>query len=192
MEQVISDNGPQYSSLEFSRFIKRWDFEHLSSSPGHSQSNGKAKSAVKTAKRMLQTATDAGTDPYMALLDVRNTLPQNTGTSPAPKMMNRQTLTLLQAIKELLRPQILDGKHTKEVIQETHYNKTARDLHVDPLKEGDTVRIPFIKHQKTEKRALLLNGLMKDHMKWIHQMGCFDETVNTCKREMGHTHQNWR
>ena len=47
---VISDNGPQYNSK---RFSERWEFLHKISSPGHAQSNGKAESAVKTAKRLL-------------------------------------------------------------------------------------------------------------------------------------------
>ena len=41
-DQVVSDNGPQFSSKEFADFAKTWDFEHLTSSPGHSKPNGKA------------------------------------------------------------------------------------------------------------------------------------------------------
>ena len=39
--------------------------------------NDKAESAVKTAKRILQKALNAGTDPYVAMLDYRNTHPRN-------------------------------------------------------------------------------------------------------------------
>ncbi|CAC5423216.1 unnamed protein product [Mytilus coruscus] len=42
-EKVISDNGPQYSSEQFRQFSQIWDFKHKTSSPGHPQSNGKAK-----------------------------------------------------------------------------------------------------------------------------------------------------
>ena len=52
--QVVSNNGPQYTSEGFARFAKAWDFEHVTGSPGNSQANGKAKSAVKTAKRILR------------------------------------------------------------------------------------------------------------------------------------------
>ena len=52
-ETVVSDNGPQYASAEFATFSKEWDFEHTPSSPGNSQSNGQAESAVKTAKKLL-------------------------------------------------------------------------------------------------------------------------------------------
>ena len=50
LDTVISYNGPQFSSEEFRHFSKRWGFEHITSSPRHSQSNGMSESAVKTAK----------------------------------------------------------------------------------------------------------------------------------------------
>lgn len=53
---LISDNGPQYTSQEFRQFGRKWEFEHRTCSPGYAQSNGKAKSAVKTAKRLMMKA----------------------------------------------------------------------------------------------------------------------------------------
>ena len=37
---VISDNGPEYSSLLFKAFALEWDFDHATSSPNYPQSNG--------------------------------------------------------------------------------------------------------------------------------------------------------
>ena len=61
-ETVVSGNGPQYASVEFATFFKEWDFEHTPSSPGNSQSNGQAESAVKTAKKLLRKAIDTNSD----------------------------------------------------------------------------------------------------------------------------------
>ena len=72
-EVLMSDNGPEFASAEFAQFSKTWDFDHRTSSPEHRQSSGMAESAVKTAKRLLQKATTAGTDFQMAILDHRNT-----------------------------------------------------------------------------------------------------------------------
>ncbi|KAK5853431.1 hypothetical protein PBY51_007214 [Eleginops maclovinus] len=145
---VISDNGPQYSSQEFQRFSERWEFLHKTSSPGYAQSNGKAESAVKTAKRLLNKAKMAGQDPYLALLDHRNTPSQGLDTSPAQRLLSRRTRTLLPTKASLLQPkveQVQQGLRSNQLRQSAYYNRSARDL--DSLKPGDCVRIqPFGPH----------------------------------------------
>jgi len=56
LQEVVSDNGPQYSSLEFRQFQLV-----IQNSP---KSNGEAERAVQTVKRLLKKADD----PYIALL----------------------------------------------------------------------------------------------------------------------------
>ncbi len=46
--KVISDNAGQYTSQEFDRFCKDWDFEHVTSSPLHSQGNAVAERCIQT------------------------------------------------------------------------------------------------------------------------------------------------
>ena len=55
-ETVVSDNGPQFASEEFSHFAKQWEFQHVTSSPLYPQSNGKVENAVRTCKRIMKTA----------------------------------------------------------------------------------------------------------------------------------------
>ena len=59
-EQLVTDNGTQFVSSDFLKFSSEWDFEHRTSSPCHSQSNGKAESAVKEAKKILLKCKKAG------------------------------------------------------------------------------------------------------------------------------------
>ena len=47
-ERVISDNGPQYSSDAFRTFAAEWEFQHVTSSPRHPQSNGFAERCVQS------------------------------------------------------------------------------------------------------------------------------------------------
>lgn len=54
---VFSDNGPQFSSQEFKRFSKSWEFEHVTSSPTYPQSNGKAESAGKVRPVLSHTCS---------------------------------------------------------------------------------------------------------------------------------------
>ena len=147
-DQVISDNGPQFTSDEFAEFSRKWDFEHLTSSPGNSKANGKAESGVKTVKRILKKSIRAGTDPYLAVLDYRNTPTQGTTTSPAQRLMSRRTKTLLPTTQSLLLPRTINLEVEKKELrqrqqaQAKYYNRSAKDL--PSLSEGDVVRMkPF-------------------------------------------------
>ena len=53
---MITDNGPQYSSDQFAASTREWESHHTTSSPLHSQSNGKAESAIKSAKNLVKKA----------------------------------------------------------------------------------------------------------------------------------------
>ena len=110
-DQVVSDNGPQYTSHHSANFSRTWDFEHITSSPEHSQSNGMAESAVKTAKRIIKRAKESKSDVHLAILDHRNTPKQSTRNSPAQSLMNRRTNTLLPTTASLLVPKLTYGQH---------------------------------------------------------------------------------
>ena len=84
-EEVISDNGPQYSGTLFSEFASKYSFKHTASSPKFPQSNGEAERPVKTVKQMLEKCED----PYLGLLSYRST-PLNNGYSPAELIMGRK------------------------------------------------------------------------------------------------------
>ena len=82
-DELISDNGPQFTSEEFQEFAKKFRFLHPTSSPHYPQSNGKAENAVKLCKNMMKKCKMGNTDVYCALLDYRNTPSAETGCSPA-------------------------------------------------------------------------------------------------------------
>ena len=63
---LISDNGPSFNSEDFKAFSVEWDFHHVTSSPYHAQSNGRAENAVKTCKSLLRKARADKHDPLLA------------------------------------------------------------------------------------------------------------------------------
>ena len=65
---LITDNGAQFTSDLFKTFAKKYQFNHITSSPYWSQSNGRAEAAVKSAKHILLTAENVD----LALLSVRS------------------------------------------------------------------------------------------------------------------------
>ena len=69
---VISDNGSQFDSKQFKIFQQKWQFEHVTSSPGHPQSNGDTERAVQSAKSLMKKAVEDGANPYLSLLHHRN------------------------------------------------------------------------------------------------------------------------
>ena len=62
-EILCSDNGPQYTSFQFTEFCTSWGITHKTSSHHYPQSNGFAESCVKTVKHALQCAKYSGANP---------------------------------------------------------------------------------------------------------------------------------
>ncbi|XP_065182348.1 uncharacterized protein K02A2.6-like [Sycon ciliatum] len=79
---VVSDNGSQFSCREFSAFTVKWEFSNERSSPGNSRSNGAAEAVVKDAKKFMNYCNEEKSDPYLGLLNVRNTPTESLRTSP--------------------------------------------------------------------------------------------------------------
>ena len=67
-EVVRSDNGPQFSSLDFAKFADLYGFQHLTSSPRYPQSNGDWQSMIQTVKQLFKKTPD---DHHMVLLSYR-------------------------------------------------------------------------------------------------------------------------
>ena len=53
-DEVVSDNGPQFSSHEFEKFKEDYGFKHITSSPHFAQSNGQCEKTVGIVKNISQ------------------------------------------------------------------------------------------------------------------------------------------
>ena len=104
-DTLVSDNGPQFISNEFQEFSEKFQFHHVTTSPYHHQSNGKAESAVKQAKRILRTCKASGV--------VRNTPQTIHETSPAQRLLNRRTKSTLSCIRKVA-PTFSDDNYLDE------------------------------------------------------------------------------
>eukprot|EP00731_Ephydatia_muelleri_P000916 Em0001g916a len=92
-------------------FPRPGGFQHTLSSPYNSQSNGKAESAVKIAKRLMKRSTD----PY---LEWRNTPTIGMGSSPAQRLLSRRTRGAVPIASSKLHPEVqthvLEKKEQKQ------------------------------------------------------------------------------
>ena len=139
--ELCSDNNP-FNSFEFRRFAQKYDFKHTTSSPNYSQSNGKSENAVKTAKRLMEKASQDGEDPFLALLAWRNTPSEQLGPSPAQIMFGRRTRTHLPTTTQLMASPhdatAHDALVRAKTRQASYYDRGARER--PPLSVGDNVR----------------------------------------------------
>ena len=139
---VISDNGPQFSSSHFAHFAATWQFEHQPSSPGNSKGNGAAEAAVKVVKRMMKRCRAAGEDPYLGLLNIRNTPQEGMDTSPAQRLMSRRTRTVVPTCEPLLHPKANQRQKEKlEAKKATSAERYTGRRTLKPLNVGDCVRM---------------------------------------------------
>ena len=129
--------------------------------PDRPCANGKVESAVKMAKNLFRKAREDKADPYLAMLDHRNT-PAKGLLSPAQKLVSRRTKTLLPTREDLLKPAL--PKNLKKLVkrdsrrQERSFNHKVKPL--QPLHPGDVVWMkPHTNGQKEWKKAIVWRRL---------------------------------
>ena len=54
-DQLISDNGPQFSANTFTKFTEEYRFAHIKTSPRFPQVNSEVERAVQTVKQLLKS-----------------------------------------------------------------------------------------------------------------------------------------
>lgn len=147
-DTVVSDNGQLFASSDFQEFTNLYHFEHVTSSSGYPQSNGKVENGVKMAKKLMRKALDSKYKPYLALIDWRNTV-QDAKFINSQRILGRRTKTLLPTSSKLLKPKVPDVDQKLKLQnseQSFHYNKGTSEL--QELNPGDTVRVQPLKLEK--------------------------------------------
>ncbi|XP_008484626.1 uncharacterized protein LOC103521292 [Diaphorina citri] len=117
---VVCDSGSQFTSREFKDFSVQYEFDFICSSPYHHKSNGLAESHVKIIKNLLKKAQSNGSDPYLALLNFRNT-PKNNSPSPAQLLFSRALRTKIPVTYDYLKPNV----KPRNVNVSSHYSSPA-------------------------------------------------------------------
>ena len=142
---LISDNGPQLKSSEFTEFARTWQFTHITTSPYHSQSNGKVESAVKIVKSIIKKSQRDKRDLWLSILDWRNTPTECMNTSPVQRLFSRRTKTVLPTTSDLLTPKIEKGENVTKLLNNKrkkakyYYDRSSRSLR--DLRVNEIVRV---------------------------------------------------
>ena len=140
-EEIVSDNMP-FGSREFKDFAYEWGIQTTTSSPTYAQSNGQAERCVQTLKGIFKKADEDGRDPYLALLEYRNTPVAGLQYTPSQMLMSRLLRSKLPTKQTLLQPNVVDAHRDlqcRQQRQKTYYDKSASPL--QQLNRGDVVRV---------------------------------------------------
>ena len=148
---VRSDNGPQFSSKKFKQFAKDLNFQHVTSSPRYPQSNGFVERQVQTIKKIMKKALDDGKDPFLSLLEFRNTPISNKIPSPNKMLLGKNVRGIFPDFLEIpvQSNSIRNELKKRQEYDKSYYDKKSRNLH--KFKKNDNVRIQL--PNKTWQRA---------------------------------------
>lgn len=167
--QIISDRGPPFSSKDLDLFYKEWNIEHKCSSPYYPKSNGLVEQTVKLVKHTLMKCKESNSDPYLAMLHLRNAY--SDGQDAPSQLLNARYLrTNLPVCKNQLRTKPVPFSRYKSNNQnriskmKKSYDKGARTLEPFVLnqnilyqkKPGNNwlpAKVVKLPHQINSKRA---------------------------------------
>ena len=107
-EEIVADNQP-FGSYAFRQFAKSWGIKVTTSSPTYAQSNGQAERAVQTLKSLLAKADAEGRDPYIAMLEYRNTPISRLRYAPAQLAMSRLLRSKLPSSSSVLQSRVVNS-----------------------------------------------------------------------------------
>ena len=131
---IVTDNGTQFTSSEFSQFCSLNGIHHVKTAPYHPASNGLAERAVRIFKEGVWKFVNGTVSDRIArlLFQYRSTPHTTTGMSPAELLLGRKLRTRLDSI----RPDVRQRVAARQLKQKLHCDAHARDRY---LQEGDTV-----------------------------------------------------
>ena len=120
------------------------------------------KQTIKqTVKQLFKKAERDGEDPWLALLDHRNTPTEGLGTSPAQRLMSRRTRTLIPTAASVLRPEIIPDSteqlEWKRREAKFYHDRIAKQL--PELEIGQEFRIAPLQKNQTWKQATCVEKL---------------------------------
>jgi transposase InsO family protein len=90
---LLTDNGPEFTSHEFSTFVQNLSIKHKLTTPYQPTSNGAMERVNRTIKNLIRSLSDAGRaweeSLPRAVITYNNTIHVELGVSPADFLLKR-------------------------------------------------------------------------------------------------------
>ncbi|KAL4009353.1 hypothetical protein ACER0C_003205 [Sarotherodon galilaeus] len=124
-QQLVSDNGRQFTGEEFQCFLRSNGIRHITSAPHHPATNGQAERFIQSFKRSMKASRTEGKPLQQKidnfLLAYRNATHATTGHTPAMLFMGRNLRSRLDLLKPDIRKDVQDKQSS---MVEATRNKT--------------------------------------------------------------------
>lgn len=209
IDTLVSDNGRQFTSDEFEKFLQANRIKHVLTAPGHPATNGQAENFVRTFKKSIYAnLKEERADQFdiiiaRFLIDYRNMKHCTTGDSPAKILFGRELKTRFSLLKPpTTQEKILDSQQTaiknargKRNCQFNVGQKVYVRDYTDPNKAAWTEAIieksygprnyscKLAKNDRQIKRHL--NQIRTANQDWIVSDNSADDSVQEANRPQG-------
>ena len=126
-KQLVTDNGPQFTSTEFGEFAQQNGIKHIVTAPYHPSSNGAVECFVQTFKQAMKAgerselSVQHGLQSF--LLSYQSTPQTTTGHTPAELFLKRT----LRTQYDLWRPNVGAWVRAQQANQKEGHDPHARD-----------------------------------------------------------------
>ena len=167
---IISDNGPAFTSAEFSDFCAKAGVVHHFSAPYYPQSNGVVERFHGTLKHRLLKLLNDDVSFERALLqclyDIRSSVNESIGASPFARLFGREMPTRWQT----LQPPIY-RKQPRQTAQRYAKTDARRKAKIVEFKPGDAVMIACGTRSTFNKRCQILSAAGYGSWRVLHADG---------------------
>ena len=196
-EQIVSDNGPQFTSEAFQKFTSRNGIKHVTGAPYHPATNGLAERLVRSFKRAKKADTSARshrTKLARFLLAYRTAPHTSTEQTPASMLIGRPLRTRLALVTSDVR-QTVDDRTLVNAPQRFREFRNGETVWVRNYRST----IPWVKGWILERTgpvsytvAIAGNVIWKRHVSQLRDAEEDDELTESAENHTSASRENTR
>ena len=140
-DEIMTDNGPQYTGHAFQSFTSAWGIKHTTSSPHYARSNGFIERHVRHIKSIITKCKKNKDDIQMALLQIRATPVDSKLPSPAEMLFGRAISTTLPSRSKPGKEEHRERLYERSAQMKRSHDHNSLRADLPPLYPGQYVTI---------------------------------------------------
>jgi len=180
-DQIVSDNGPQFTSETFRKFAAANGIKHVTGAPYHPSTNGQAERLVQSFKKGVKADKSSRTLQHKLdrfLLAYRSAPHAITELSPAQLLLGRNVKTRL----DLIKPDVTRGVN-KKLLQSNKSTLKSFDPNQNVWVRNYRRGPKWVQGTVTEPTGPVLYKVKVKNQTWKRHVKQLRDS-NLCPREM--------